>query len=565
VGINRDRLGRVLSSYAGLAVSLILILARVLMAMIIYDHIRASANILGFVFLYLWISWAAITTIAVLFAQPLLRSTIKLALSIDIAAISISIFFFEGIESASIAFAFCALSNALSNRLKLKYVLFTFVVPTVSWIMRDAVAIFGSSTAIFPDTSANWAGVSALSLQILAASTLLIVASRWIQMDSFGRVLADLKMHLPVRSSDFDIQQLIDSLATLYAPEKAVCVLGSKTKTLAFRYYQKDAEHWDTQNQQEKLLDSLRALPSHWILIDCELNRGFEPGSNKHRDLNEAEMQLGKSLKRAGMSRAFIQPIDLGLWRGGIIFALQLPITAVLLAELSYIGVQIKSVADFVSNKASAERQFIADAHDVARRDLHDGVLQSLAALRMRLLTITKRKELIDNPVQLEIRKTVDILTLEQARLRGLLEVSENEEKTTNLITQIDVCLRGISLQWEIDVQLKSEEPAIPVDQESARNIEHLLREVLANAARHSKSKALLVMLSLNHDALMLVIKDVSPVATKAQNPAKPSLPLKSESLRHRLRLVNGVAYADGLEQGALLAINIPMQQVEDA
>lgn len=554
-----------LSSYAGLVVSLILILARILMAMIIFDHIRTSTNMLGFIFLYLWIGWATITTIAMLFAQPQIRSSVKLSLFVDTIIISLSIFCFEGIESASIAFVLCALSNALSNRLKLKYALLTFLVPTAFSIMRDAAVILGLSAVIFPDSSENWAGVSSLSLQILAASTLLASVSRWIQLDTFGRELAELKMYLPVRSSDFDIQQLIDSLSTLYIPEKAVCVLSSKTKTLAFRHYQKNVDFWNIQNHQEMLLDSLWTLPKHWILIDCELNRGFEPGSNKYRDLSEGEMHLGKSLKRAGMSCAFVQPIDFGFWRGGIIFGLQSPITAVLLAELSYIGAQIKSVAEFLSNKARAERQFIADAHDVARRDLHDGVLQSLAALRMRLLTITKRKELIDNQIHLEIRKTVDILTLEQARLRGLLEISENEEKTTNLITQLDVCLRGISLQWEMDVQLKSEEPAIPVDQESARNIEHLLREVLANAARHSKSQSLLVMLSLNHDALMLVIKDVSPVSINVQDRAKASLPLKSESLRHRLRLVNGVAYADGLEVGALLAINIPMQQVEDA
>jgi hypothetical protein len=40
---------------------------------------------------------------------------------------------------------------------------------------------------------------------------------------------------------------------------------------------------------------------------------------------------------------------------------------------------------------------------------------------------------------------------------------------------------------------------------------------------------------------------------------------LQSASLQHRLRLVNGAAYAEGLVKGALLAITIPMQQVDDA
>lgn len=42
-------------------------------------------------------------------------------------------------------------------------------------------------------------------------------------------------------------------------------------------------------------------------------------------------------------------------------------------------------------------------------------------------------------------------------------------------------------------------------------------------------------------------------------------MPLKSASLLQRLRLVNGSAYAEGLEKSAILAITIPMQRTEHA
>jgi signal transduction histidine kinase len=170
----------------------------------------------------------------------------------------------------------------------------------------------------------------------------------------------------------------------------------------------------------------------------------------------------------------------------------------------------------------------------------------------------------VQHPIELEIRKAVDIVTLEQSRLRGFLERSDTVDYTVNLVSQIDICVRTISVQWGIEVKLKSEEPAIPVDKESSFNIEHLLREVITNAARHAKSKSLTVTLSLKQDALMMAVIDLSQPPEGPQVYEKPELTLKSASLRERLRLVNGEAYAEGLGKGTLLSIRIPMQQIEN-
>jgi hypothetical protein len=63
----------------------------------------------------------------------------------------------------------------------------------------------------------------------------------------------------------------------------------------------------------------------------------------------------------------------------------------------------------------------------------------------------------------------------------------------------------------------------------------------------------------------MMVVNDRGHISTGGTGGTKASLTLQSASLRHRLRLVGGEAYAEGLEQGVLLAIRIPMQQVDDA
>jgi signal transduction histidine kinase len=75
----------------------------------------------------------------------------------------------------------------------------------------------------------------------------------------------------------------------------------------------------------------------------------------------------------------------------------------------------------------------------------------------------------------------------------------------------------------------------------------------------------LTVSLSLKQDALMMAVSDLNPLSEGGQGFEKPALTLKSASLRDRLRLVNGEAYAEGLGKGTLLSVRIPMQQVDDA
>ena len=367
------------------------------------------------------------------------------------------------------------------------------------------------------------------------------------------------------RSFDFDLQSWVDQLAQLFVPARAACVMTPAAKNAPSRYYHHNLDTWLNDAQRSELIRSFSELPDGCSLIDCENSRINTPQARSWRSLNEDEQRLAIILRRADISIALVQPMQIDRTRGGVVCAVGRPVDAAKIAEALYLGSHVSEMTDLLSRIGTAERAFIADAHDVARRDLHDGVLQSLAALKMRLLLVAKRKDVAKTQVDLEIRKAVDILTLEQSRLRGFLENNENGNRTVNLVSQLDICVRSISLQWGVDVVLTSDEPAIAVDAESSFNVEHLLREVIANAVRHAKSKSLTVLLSLKQDALMMAVNDRNPSGGDEQGSEKPALTLKSASLRDRLRLVGGEAYVEGLGKGTLLSIRIPMQQVDDA
>lgn len=209
-------------------------------------------------------------------------------------------------------------------------------------------------------------------------------------------------------------------------------------------------------------------------------------------------------------------------------------------------------------NTLETRRQFLAEAREISRRDLHDGVLQTLAALRMRLSTSARDAMQVDDALANDLRRTSEIVSLEQARLRALLDSGVERDQPVNLIDTLKLCLRTISLQWEIEARMVTEEMAIPTDRETAENIEHLVREIVANASRHSESRKVDLGIAMREDMLVLSLQDYGKSRTKMERGARGN-PMASRSLKHRLALVNGEAYWEDVAKGSLLAINIPL------
>jgi signal transduction histidine kinase len=426
--------------------------------------------------------------------------------------------------------------------------------------------------------SAGLAGDTVLGLGFSAAglliSTLSVVnsiiavaisASRADQLRGFAEQANSLHMLRLERSLEFDLQGLTDAMAKLFLPQRAYCLFDAAAQNAAHRRFEHGLSLDLSIDETQVLIDHSRHLADGSRIMDLASNRFVAVGSYAYQGFDHAERRVASILSRQGISIALLRPLRIGRSHGLAICVLN-NVDIPSLYEAGLIDKALEELVPLLDRVAEAERHFIADAHDVARRDLHDGVMQTLAAVRMQLLSIGRRDDLKKLPAQREIEKVADILTIEQARLRGLLETSEDDDHGINLVTRLDVGLRSISMQWEIDAKLESAEPAIPTDKESAINIEHLVREAVANAVRHANSTQLTVRLSVHHNALQIAIIDrANPANDRAQKRGENSMPLKSASLLHRLRLVNGSAYAEGLDSSTILAVTIPLQRIDNA
>ncbi len=538
--------------------------ARVMMCAIIIDSLYQADRAVTHWFAILWVIWSAITITAALIGHHFRIGQLQGMAAIDAVFGALTIIMLPGASVPTIAFLMCSAVLALGCGIGPSYIAIIIALPATAWVIHAVLELFSVPGRMAVNVGdVNDGGlVTAIQLGAVMASAALM--HRKIRVDEFTYKCNSIAMLKPDRSFEFDLQDLVDNLAETFSPERAFCVISRATINGGYRHYGHNCDPTLIAPDFERFLALANALPEQASIFDTDNNRCLPLCDDRPREFSDSEQQFAQQLKRQKFAVAIVQRMHIGRASGVLVVAASKPIDACLLVDAIKVEKNVAELLQFLTRMAEAERQFIADAHDVARRDLHDGVLQSMAALRMKLLTIAKRPELEDQPARLEIRKATDILTLEQVRLRGLLEISESENNTINLVARLDICLRAISLQWEIDAKIEFDDAAIPVDRESALNIEHLVREAIANAARHAKTSALTVRLSLKHDALMISFNDRGQGGSDA-NDAKRSKPLQSASLQHRLRLVNGTAYVEGLGKGTLLAISIPMEQIEDA
>lgn len=511
----------------------------------------------------LMLAWAASSIGLVLVTQLKSRATLVWYVWIDVAAAAAATWVAPATMVEALALLACT-SQLLIRSGYSAYYLSTLVVPVGLAVVSSSL-----SGAASPDLSSFTTSLGnqiIFALAILnAGAAIALSAIRGEQMRYFRDQTVSIRMLRLERSLEFDLQKLVDELAALFGPKRALCLIGEATQYAVQRRFEAGAALQLTEHEVRKLVDLGRDYGAPELVLDTANQQMHIFDGQGAKSMPDKVKSVATILGREAMSQCIIKWVRIGRADGVVVCAIG-TVDALALHEAKQICQALNELFPLLDSISEAERNFIADAHDVARRDLHDGVLQTLAAVRMRLLSLARRDDVREQPVHDELQKVADILTLEQARLRGMLETSESEDHGINLVTALDVALRAISMQWEIDAKLESDERAVPIDKESAINIEHLVREAVANAVRHANSTQLTVHLSFHHNALRIAIIDRAEFATSGVGKkGGKSMPLKSASLLQRLRLVNGSAYAEGLEKSAILAITIPMQRTEHA
>jgi signal transduction histidine kinase len=222
------------------------------------------------------------------------------------------------------------------------------------------------------------------------------------------------------------------------------------------------------------------------------------------------EYAIDKDLRQTyAIKSAFSSPFQLPACSGRIFLLDRKGVAAddLLLAELiaNRIGV------DLEHHLLRNEREAAAAMSERARlaRDLHDGVLQGLAAANIHLKLSSAQGGAGNNSY---LDHTREILSAEQQRIRLFIEGTRSgtgaASETRLLAAEIETLAANLNRQWRCEVHVTVEPLNLEAPEKAVRNIRHFIAEAVSNAVRHGKASRIDVSVKGSEGRLHVSISD---------------------------------------------------------
>lgn len=218
------------------------------------------------------------------------------------------------------------------------------------------------------------------------------------------------------------------------------------------------------------------------------------------------------------------------------------------------IGRHLSSELDREDLAELAQAASAAALRDALARDLHDSVAQFLAGTLFRLEALTRWIREGHDPTE-EIMDLKTALRREQGELRAMilrLRRGEEGDRRTDLVEELEALLSELSKHWHIAVRLDTQVRPMPVSIGLAHELRQVLREAVANAARHGGCREVIISVSTGGQGLQLRIADDGEGLPTDGPPPRP------RSISERVEALGGTLSICHNHRGALLEIALP-------
>jgi signal transduction histidine kinase len=200
-------------------------------------------------------------------------------------------------------------------------------------------------------------------------------------------------------------------------------------------------------------------------------------------------------------------------------------------------------------------------------RDLHDGVLQSLTGIGLRLAAVRGLLD-EDSPAARDSLEVLQgLIAREQRDLRFFIQELKPPPlaaagEGSSLTGSVSELVRRIELEWGLRAELRTQGLEGPISEALARDVYHVVREALVNAVRHGEASAVRIQIVRGpDDALSITVADNGrgfPFQGRYSHHELAGSHLGPRTLLERVASLHGTLAIESSASGARLDIAIP-------
>lgn len=165
-----------------------------------------------------------------------------------------------------------------------------------------------------------------------------------------------------------------------------------------------------------------------------------------------------------------------------------LAVIAVLVGYMGFYEEKIRREISLLGTEAVA-----AEARIRLARDLHDGLLQSLTGIGLRLAAVRSLMDKDQRAAREALEAVQRLLTAEQRDLRFYIQELKprpRRDGEVSLAFQVMELVHRIELEWGLRAELRTGGLEEPIPESLAREVYNVIREALVNAARHGEASS---------------------------------------------------------------------------
>lgn len=229
------------------------------------------------------------------------------------------------------------------------------------------------------------------------------------------------------------------------------------------------------------------------------------------------------------------------------------------LPVLAGIAREIGQTLDREDMAAIGQAIAVSEVRTALARDLHDSIAQFLAGAMFRLEALRRWIRDGHDPDP-EILAIKEALRTEQGQLRALigrLRRGVDGDRDTDLVGEIDTLVTQVGHHWGIAIRFKARTPALDVSIALAHELRQLVREAVANAARHAQCRTIDVVLERAAEGWLRLV-----IADDGRGFAQDAAAFRPQSIAERVDSLGGRLHVGAAadSHGARLEIEVPLR-----